>query len=167
MNIKNHSIEELEQVAQDIRQKILDTVSQNGGHLSSTMGATDIIIAMHKVFDVSSDPFIFDVSHQAYAHKLLTMVLDQHRALELLWRVAFHTQAFLRIDDDFVTVIVCVLLQVGVCLCPSFPSFISSAVMYFFFFFFLFFLFYFIFFLALYGMSISSIIIIILLFYSF
>ena len=72
MNLKQHSIAELETLAEDIRQKILDTVSKNGGHLSSTMGATDLIVAMHKVFDVEKDPFIFDVSHQAYAHKLLT-----------------------------------------------------------------------------------------------
>jgi len=72
MNIKEHSIQELNSLAQEIREKILETVSKNGGHLSSTMGATDLIIAMHYVFDVEKDPFIFDVSHQAYAHKLLT-----------------------------------------------------------------------------------------------
>jgi len=72
IDIKAHSIDELNTLAGDIRQKILDTVSKNGGHLSSTMGATDLIVAMHKVFDVEKDPFIFDVSHQAYAHKLLT-----------------------------------------------------------------------------------------------
>ncbi|MGC9351165.1 MAG: 1-deoxy-D-xylulose-5-phosphate synthase, partial [Sulfurovum sp.] len=72
MNIKEQSIEELQVLAEEIREKILQTVSRNGGHLSSTMGATDLIIAMHRVFDVTSDPFIFDVSHQAYAHKLLT-----------------------------------------------------------------------------------------------
>lgn len=72
IDIKAHSIDQLNTLAEDIRQKILDTVSKNGGHLSSTMGATDLIVAMHKVFDVEKDPFIFDVSHQAYAHKLLT-----------------------------------------------------------------------------------------------
>lgn len=72
MNIKEYSIEKLHSLAKEIRQKILETVSKNGGHLSSTMGATDLIIAMHYVFDVEKDPFIFDVSHQAYAHKLLT-----------------------------------------------------------------------------------------------
>jgi len=72
MDIQSYTIEELKTLAEDIRQKILDTVSKNGGHLSSTMGATDLIVAMHKVFDVKKDPFIFDVSHQAYAHKLLT-----------------------------------------------------------------------------------------------
>jgi 1-deoxy-D-xylulose-5-phosphate synthase len=72
MDIKKKSIEELEILAQDIRKKILETVSNNGGHLSSALGATDLIIAMHHVFDALKNPFIFDVSHQAYAHKLLT-----------------------------------------------------------------------------------------------
>jgi len=72
MNLETYSIEELNTLAEDIREKILQTVSKNGGHLSSTLGATDLIVAMHKVFDVEKDPFIFDVSHQAYAHKLLT-----------------------------------------------------------------------------------------------
>jgi len=72
MDIRNYTVEELETLSQQIRDRILETVSRNGGHLSSTMGATDLIVAMHKVFDVNRDPFIFDVSHQAYAHKLLT-----------------------------------------------------------------------------------------------
>jgi len=72
MKLQSYTIEELNTLAGDIRQKILETVSRNGGHLSSTMGATDLIVAMHRVFDVEKDPFIFDVSHQAYAHKLLT-----------------------------------------------------------------------------------------------
>ena len=71
-DIKKYSIRELEELASEIRNKILETVSRNGGHLSSTLGAVDLIVAMHYVFDVTKDPFIFDVSHQAYAHKLLT-----------------------------------------------------------------------------------------------
>ncbi|PHQ58120.1 MAG: 1-deoxy-D-xylulose-5-phosphate synthase [Sulfurimonas sp.] len=72
MNIKDKNTKELEVVCQDIRDEILRVVSKNGGHLSSTLGATEIIVAMHKVFDIKKDPFIFDVSHQSYAHKLLT-----------------------------------------------------------------------------------------------
>ncbi len=71
-DLRKLSIAELQDVAGEIRSKILHTVSQNGGHLSSTLGATDLIVAMHYVFDVEKDPFIYDVSHQAYAHKLLT-----------------------------------------------------------------------------------------------
>ncbi len=72
MEIKNYDIGELQDLAQKIRERILEVVSRNGGHLSSTLGAVELIIAMHYVFDAEKDPFIFDVSHQAYAHKLLT-----------------------------------------------------------------------------------------------
>lgn len=70
--LKEISIDELSEVSYSIRQRILEVVSKNGGHLSSTLGAVDLIVAMHVVFDCSLHPFIFDVSHQAYAHKLLT-----------------------------------------------------------------------------------------------
>src|SRR5512147_1845070 len=72
MNIKEYTLDNLEALSQKIRNRILEVVSPNGGHLSSTLGATEIIVAMHKVFDATKDPFIFDVSHQSYAHKLLT-----------------------------------------------------------------------------------------------
>ena len=72
MNLKNKSIEELKEISSNLRHRILQVVSKNGGHLSSPIGAVDLIVGMHYVFDVKKDPFIFDVSHQAYAHKLLT-----------------------------------------------------------------------------------------------
>jgi len=81
MDISNYDINQLEEVCADIRTRILEVVSKNGGHLSSTLGATELIVAMHKVFDSSKDPFIFDVSHQAYAHKLLTERWDDFETL--------------------------------------------------------------------------------------
>lgn len=72
IDIKNTPVEELDLLAAELRDRILEVVSRNGGHLTSSLGAVEIILAMHYVFDVSKDPFIFDVSHQAYAHKLLT-----------------------------------------------------------------------------------------------
>jgi 1-deoxy-D-xylulose-5-phosphate synthase len=72
MDIKNYTIDQLNELCAKIREKILQTVSQNGGHLSSTLGSVELIVAMHYVFNAAKDPFIFDVSHQAYAHKLLT-----------------------------------------------------------------------------------------------
>jgi len=72
MNIKNKSIKELEQTAQDIRDRIIEVVSVNGGHFSSTLGAVELTLGMHKVFNSEHDPFIFDVSHQCYPHKLIT-----------------------------------------------------------------------------------------------
>ena len=92
MNIQTRSIEELNTLAEEIREKILDTVSNNGGHLSSTMGATDLIVAMHKVFDVKKDPFIFDVSHQAYAHKLLTDRWDSFHTLRQFGGICGYTK---------------------------------------------------------------------------
>ncbi len=72
IDVKNKSTKELETLAQDIRNRIIDVVSRNGGHFSSTLGAVELTIGMHKVFDSTYDPFIFDVSHQCYPHKLLT-----------------------------------------------------------------------------------------------
>ena len=92
MNIKEYDTEALNDVAKEIREKILDTVSKNGGHLSSTLGATDLIVAMHKVFDVEKDPFIFDVSHQAYAHKLLTGRWDDFDTLRQFKGVCGYTK---------------------------------------------------------------------------
>jgi len=72
MEIKGKSVEELEEIASKIRERIIDVVSRKGGHFSSTLGAVELTLGMHYVFDVEEDPFIFDVSHQCYAHKLLT-----------------------------------------------------------------------------------------------
>ncbi len=60
--------------------------------LASTMGATDLIVAMHKVFDVEKDPFIFDVSHQAYAHKLLTDRWDRFDTLRQFGGICGYTK---------------------------------------------------------------------------
>jgi len=92
IDIKACKIEELEGIAAEIREKILDTVSKNGGHLSSSLGATDLIVAMHYVFDAEKDPFIFDVSHQAYAHKLLTDRWDRFDTLRQFGGISGYTK---------------------------------------------------------------------------
>lgn len=66
------SLKELENLASTLRERIIEVVSKNGGHLSSNLGAVELSIAMHLVFDATKDPFIFDVSHQSYTHKLLS-----------------------------------------------------------------------------------------------
>jgi 1-deoxy-D-xylulose-5-phosphate synthase len=71
-DLKNYTLEELKQLAQELRQKIIDVLSINGGHLASNLGTVELTIALHKVFDSPEDKFIFDVSHQTYPHKLLT-----------------------------------------------------------------------------------------------
>ena len=102
MNIKNKSINELEDICQDIREEILRVVSKNGGHLSSTLGATELIVAMHKVFDSKSDPFIFDVSHQSYAHKLLTDRWEAFDTLRQFDGLCGYTKPSESDDDYFV-----------------------------------------------------------------
>lgn len=92
MNIKEFSIPQLEKLSQQIRDRILEVVSQNGGHLSSTLGATELIVAMHKVFDPARDPFIFDVSHQAYAHKLLTDRWEEFSTLRQFGGISGYTK---------------------------------------------------------------------------
>jgi len=72
MNIKNKDTKELEDLSTNIRKRIIEVVSCNGGHFSSTLGAVELTVGMHYVFDINKDPFIFDVSHQCYPHKLLT-----------------------------------------------------------------------------------------------
>jgi len=81
MNIKNKNLKELETLSADIRNRIIDVVSRNGGHFSSTLGAVELTVAMHYVFDVNKDPFIFDVSHQCYPHKLLTQRWDSFETI--------------------------------------------------------------------------------------
>ncbi len=102
MNIKELNTKELESLCSSIRERILDVVSKNGGHLSSTLGATELIVAMHKVFDSKKDPFIFDVSHQAYAHKLLTGRWNKFSSLRQFDGICGYTKPSESEDDYFV-----------------------------------------------------------------
>lgn len=76
-DLKSLSIEQLETLATEIRKKIFDTVSQNGGHLASNLGVVELTIALHRVYDFGVHPegpdrLLFDVGHQSYTHKMLT-----------------------------------------------------------------------------------------------
>jgi len=102
INVKTKTIKELGILCEDIRQEILKVVSKNGGHLSSTLGATELIVAMHKVFDSKKDPFIFDVSHQSYAHKLITGRWKDFNTLRQFNGVCGYTKPSESEDDYFV-----------------------------------------------------------------
>ncbi|NIA08870.1 MAG: 1-deoxy-D-xylulose-5-phosphate synthase [Nitrospiraceae bacterium] len=80
-DIKGLNIKELNQLASEIRHKIIETVSETGGHLASSLGAVELAIALHYVFDAPKDRIIWDVGHQAYAHKLLTGRQDRFNTL--------------------------------------------------------------------------------------
>lgn len=71
-DVKHLKLPQLEQLAQEIRERMILVLSKTGGHLGPNLGVVELSIAMHVVFDTPKDHFIFDVSHQAYIHKLLT-----------------------------------------------------------------------------------------------
>ena len=71
-DIKKLSIPQLETLAQEIRERLILTLSRTGGHLGPNLGGVELTLALHYVFDTPNDRFVFDVSHQAYVHKLLT-----------------------------------------------------------------------------------------------
>ena len=72
---------ELQLVAKEIREEIVATTSQTGGHVGSSLGEVEIILALHAELDCPTDKIVFDVGHQAYAHKILTGRLDQFNTL--------------------------------------------------------------------------------------
>ena len=71
-DIENFSNLELHTLAKEVRERILEVASKNGGHVASNLGAVELTIALHKIFNNEDDAIIFDVSHQSYTHKLLT-----------------------------------------------------------------------------------------------
>ena len=80
-DLKKLNIPEKEKLAEEIRKKILEIVSKNGGHLASNLGVVELTIALHGVFDTPKDKIIWDVGHQSYVHKILTGRKDQMNTL--------------------------------------------------------------------------------------
>ncbi len=80
-DIRGLGIPELREVAEEIRERLLRVTAVNGGHLASSMGAVELILALHHVFQTPEDRLVFDVGHQAYAHKLLTGRADQFHTI--------------------------------------------------------------------------------------
>ncbi|MFO7598830.1 MAG: 1-deoxy-D-xylulose-5-phosphate synthase [Candidatus Desulfacyla sp.] len=80
-DLKGLSLEDLQQLAGEIRQQIIETTSRTGGHLAPSLGAVELALALHYVFDAPKDKIIWDVGHQAYAHKLITGRRDRFHTL--------------------------------------------------------------------------------------
>lgn len=80
-DLKTLTRDELKQVAQELRQAIIDNLSKTGGHFASDLGAVEIILALHTVYDIPNDKVIWDTGHQCYAHKMLTGRLDRFETL--------------------------------------------------------------------------------------
>src|SRR5450432_14809 len=71
-DVQQLALPELEQLASEIREELITVLARTGGHLGPNLGVVELTIAMHYVFNTPEDHFLFDVSHQAYVHKLLT-----------------------------------------------------------------------------------------------
>lgn len=71
-DLKKLSLPKLKALSKEVRQRIIEVLAQNGGHLASNLGTVELTLALHTVFNSPEDRFIFDVSHQAYTHKLVT-----------------------------------------------------------------------------------------------
>ena len=80
-DIKDLSLDQLQDLAEEIRWKIIETTSKTGGHLAPSLGTVELAIALHYVYDTPRDKIIWDVGHQAYAHKLLTGRRNQFHTL--------------------------------------------------------------------------------------
>lgn len=79
--IKKSGLPELEAIAAEVREQIIEVCSKNGGHLASSLGTVDLTIALLKVFDLEKDKIIWDVGHQAYSYKILTGRKEQFHTL--------------------------------------------------------------------------------------
>ena len=71
-HVKKLTVSQLEELAKEVREELISTLSKTGGHLGPNLGVVELTIAMHKVFSTPKDKFVWDVSHQCYVHKLLT-----------------------------------------------------------------------------------------------
>ena len=80
-DIKNLSYDDLEKVAKETRELIIDVTSKNGGHIAPSLGVVELTIALLRVFDLPQDKIIWDVSHQSYAYKILTDRLNSFHTL--------------------------------------------------------------------------------------
>lgn len=90
-DIKGLSYDELENIAEQMRQAVLNRTSQIGGHVGPNLGSVETIIAMHYVFDAPKDRLVYDVSHQAFPHKMLTGRVDGYLYREDFSKVGEYT----------------------------------------------------------------------------
>ncbi len=80
-DLKKLKLEELKELAEEIRQMIISVISKTGGHLASNLGVVELTLALHRCFDSSKDKIVWDVGHQCYAHKIITGRREQFRSI--------------------------------------------------------------------------------------
>ncbi len=95
------SVKDLNKLSREIRDVIIKVIKNNGGHLGSSLGAVELIVALHKVFNCPDDKIIFDVGHQAYAHKLLTGRFKNFDTIRVKDGLSGFTNKFESVYDSF------------------------------------------------------------------
>ena len=80
-DIKGLNFAQMGELAEEIRECLIHTLSKTGGHLGPNLGVVELTLALHSVFNTPTDKFVFDVSHQAYVHKILTGRLDRFNTI--------------------------------------------------------------------------------------
>ena len=101
-DIKKLSEEELVTLCAEIREFLVKNVSQTGGHLASNLGAVELTVALHRVYDTSVDRVVFDVGHQSYAHKIITGRRDEFPTLRQHGGLSGFPKPYESNDDAFV-----------------------------------------------------------------
>ncbi|MDR3316279.1 MAG: 1-deoxy-D-xylulose-5-phosphate synthase [Coriobacteriales bacterium] len=92
VELRAFDVAQLDEVALHIRKRLIEVTSVNGGHLASSLGAVEIILALHNVYDFPKDKLVFDVGHQSYAHKLVTDRQDSFATLRTYGGLAGFTR---------------------------------------------------------------------------
>jgi len=80
-DIKKLSESELKKLADEVREELINVVSETGGHLGAGLGVVELTVALHYIFDTPNDKLVWDVGHQTYPHKILTGRKDKIRTL--------------------------------------------------------------------------------------
>ncbi len=102
-DLKKLTIGELPCLAEEIRDEIIDTISKTGGHLASSLGAVEIAVSLHYVFNTPKDKVIWDVGHQAYAHKILTGRRDAFKTIRQMGGISGFPKISESVYDAFGT----------------------------------------------------------------
>ncbi len=101
-DLKKLSRSELPQLCEELRAFLVQSVSQTGGHLASNLGAVELTVAIHRVFDTTKDRLVFDVGHQCYVHKALTGRRELFSTLRQLDGLSGFPKPYESVHDAFI-----------------------------------------------------------------
>lgn len=101
-DIKNLKDEELEPLCAELRAFLIEKVSQTGGHLASNLGAVELTVALHRVYNTAKDRLVFDVGHQCYAHKIITGRQERFDTLRQYGGISGFPKPYESADDAFI-----------------------------------------------------------------